>query len=269
MDIGFGAGALAVAAVLFFMCKKSKAGSLDSYEKLLVTEELAKTTLDLEEQVNGGVYSLRTPPIDRAGQTTMTRLDDALFTYDEYKITHAELEEASGRFGKVLGRGAFATVYLGVLEGEKVAIKVDSPELLKQDKKTKAILEKQFIYEIETLFAYRHPNICALIAHCTERPSRILVYEFCEGGDLLDRITASTHVPLTWPQRLRIAVGIARGLAFLHSATPHPIVHRDVKVGEVMIAKYLAFNLYIYVITPPLQPCTCATDLQYPLGREP
>jgi serine/threonine protein kinase len=162
------------------------------------------------------------------------------------------------------------------VKGVKVAIKVDSPALLKQTEKTRRMLEKQFVYEVETLYEYRHPNICALIAHCADGPTRSLVYELCEGGNLLDRIAAAKHPPLTWPQRAKIAVGIARGIGYLHSATPHPIVHRDVKVyphclfvvGFSLTAASF-HSLFCHAFTfSPTSLLTKLVDLEYPSRRK-
>jgi serine/threonine protein kinase len=167
-------------------------------------------------------------------------LDEALAArvraHHLHEISHLQLVRATDDFATVLGRGAFATVYKGVMSGsgETVAVKVDSPGLANKDEKTSQLLEQQYVYEIEILYGNAHPNICALIAHCTDGPTRSLVYEYCSNGNLLDRIAAAKKEyvwpVLTWPERLRIAVGTARGLAFLHSSSPNAIVHRDVKV---------------------------------------
>jgi serine/threonine protein kinase len=151
-------------------------------------------------------------------------------------MVHSQLVRATDEFATVLGRGAFATVYLGKIGGKRVAVKVDSPELLKEGEKTRLMLEQQYIYELTMLYTYSHPNICALIAHCTDGPTRSLVYEYCAKGNLLDRIAAKNTPLLTWPQRLRITVGIAKGLAFLHSVLPNPLVHRDVKTANILLS---------------------------------
>jgi serine/threonine protein kinase len=126
-------------------------------------------------------------------------------------------------------------VYLGKISGRSVAVKVDSPKLLKENEKTQQMLKQQYVYELTMLYTHAHPNICALIAHCVDGPTRSLVYEYCANGNLRDRIVAKNTPLLTWPQRLRIAVGIARGLAFLHSASPNPLVHRDVKTSNILL----------------------------------
>jgi hypothetical protein len=233
---------------LIFLCKNNtrKSSELESYESLLATEKLPHTTpvatLDTTRDSGDEVTLLRTTRTNNNSDlAAREEFESALSSYSEYAISQRKLDKAAGGFRSVLGKGAFATVYLGVLKGVKVAIKVDSPALMKQSKKMRRIVEQQYIYEIETLYEYCHPNICALIAHCADGPTRSLVYELCEGGDLLDRIAAEEHrehPPLTWPQRLKIALGIARGVGFLHSVTPHPIVHRDVKVFALMFVDF-------------------------------
>jgi tRNA A-37 threonylcarbamoyl transferase component Bud32 len=220
-EIAIGVGALAVFALLATLCKKIKKKKTDedSCEKLL-TEDLPHTSL---------------PHFVSFEKMSVHRVEAALTPYTGYQRTHAELEAASGGFSNVLGQGAFATVYLGTLKGEKVAIKVDSPALAKADEKTRMLLENQFVYEVRTLLTHQHPNICALIAHCTDGPTRCLVYECCDGGNLFDAIVAVDKAALTWVQRVRIAVGIARGLAFLHANKPNPIVHRDVKTTNILL----------------------------------
>jgi serine/threonine protein kinase len=77
------------------------------------------------------------------------------------------------------------------------------------------VLEQQFVAELKCLYQYKHPNICSLLHHSTDGPTRCLVYEYCANGALYGNI----H-PLSWGQRLRVAVGVGRGLAYLHAATP-------------------------------------------------
>jgi serine/threonine protein kinase len=162
-------------------------------------------------------------------------LADQISVHNARAMAHPQLVRATGDFATVLGQGAFATVYLGKIGGKRVAVKVDSPKLLKEGEKTRLMLEQQYVYELTVLYTYSHPNICELIAHCIDGPTRSLVYEYCANGNLLDRIAAKNTPLLTWPQRLRITVGIARGLAFLHSALPNPLVHRDVKTANILL----------------------------------
>jgi serine/threonine protein kinase len=163
-----------------------------------------------------------------------TRTEEMKLLVPAKEVSYDFLVSSTQQFQTVLGEGAFATVYLGTLTGKKVAVKVEKTIDDLNDAKMSRLLIEQFESELETLYTHAHANICALVGHSEDGPSRALVYEFCANGALYDRIAcAKGEEPLTWGQRIQLAVGAARGLAFLHSASPDPIVHRDVKVSRL------------------------------------
>jgi hypothetical protein len=132
------------------------------------------------------------------------QLKAALNAASEHVLRYDQLRDVTNGFAanKVLGQGAFATVYLGQLGKRKVAVKKEKPVVVEEEalEKTLQLLEQQFSSEIQTLYRYHHPNICALLGHAIDGPSRCLVYEYCANGALYGKIN-----PLTWPQRLRIS----------------------------------------------------------------
>jgi predicted Ser/Thr protein kinase len=103
---------------------------------------------------------------------------------DPNQVRYHTLQEVTGNFAKewVLGEGSFATVYLGQMAGQKVAVEVDKhvdegEEQSEETAKMSKMLEQQFVAELTCLYQYRHPNICALMHHSTDGPTRCLVYE--------------------------------------------------------------------------------------------
>ncbi|KAH6761652.1 U-box domain-containing protein kinase family protein [Perilla frutescens var. hirtella] len=91
--------------------------------------------------------------------------------------------------------------------------------------------------QVEVLSQLHHPHIVLLLGACPEL--RSLVYEYMENGSLEDHILCRRgRPPLPWPVRFRIAFEVACGLAFLHHSKPEPIVHRDIKPGNILLDKY-------------------------------
>ena len=95
---------------------------------------------------------------------------------------------------------------------------------------------QQFEAEYEALCRVTHANVCKMYAFSTDGPNRCLLLELCSGGALDTRLAckavsagAAPPAPLRWRHRLRIALDIARALAYLHSQEP-PVLHRDMKV---------------------------------------
>ncbi|XP_062216302.1 probable receptor-like serine/threonine-protein kinase At4g34500 [Phragmites australis] len=146
----------------------------------------------------------------------------------------AELEAATGGFHKenVVGEGGYGTVYRGVLDGgEVVAVK----DLF--DHKGQA--EKEFKVEVETIGKVRHKHLVGLIGYCAEGPKRMLVYEFVENGNLEQWLHGDVGPvsPLTWEIRMKIAVGTAKGIAYLHEGLEPKVVHRDIKSSNILLDK--------------------------------
>uniref|UniRef100_A0A2N9IQ47 non-specific serine/threonine protein kinase n=1 Tax=Fagus sylvatica TaxID=28930 RepID=A0A2N9IQ47_FAGSY len=143
-----------------------------------------------------------------------------------------ELEVATRGFDvdNVIGEGGYGIVYRGVLnDGSVVAVK----NLLNN----KGQAEKEFKVEVEAIGKVRHKNLVGLIGYCAEGAQRMLVYEYVDNGNLEQWLhgDVGSVSPLTWDIRMRIAIGTAKGLAYLHEGLEPKVVHRDVKSSNILL----------------------------------
>nr|GMD85754.1 probable receptor-like serine/threonine-protein kinase At4g34500 [Ipomoea batatas] len=98
--------------------------------------------------------------------------------------------------------------------------------------------EKEFKVEVEAIGKVRHKNLVGLLGYCAEgTQSRLLVYEYVDNGNLEQWLHGDVGPvsPLTWDIRMKIAIGIARGLAYLHEGLEPKVVHRDVKSSNILL----------------------------------
>ncbi|BFG33524.1 hypothetical protein CerSpe_197980 [Prunus speciosa] len=143
-------------------------------------------------------------------------------------FTYEELEEATNGFKEELGRGGFATVFKGVLGADKgkcVAVKrLDS--MVKES-------EWEFKAEMSAISKTNHRNLVQLLGYCNEREHRMLVYEFMSNGSLAGFLFGESRP--NWYQRREIALGIARGLLYLHEECNSQIIHCDIKPQNILL----------------------------------
>ncbi|GKV42843.1 hypothetical protein SLEP1_g50207 [Rubroshorea leprosula] len=147
-----------------------------------------------------------------------------------------ELEVATRGFAEenMIGEGGYGVVYRGVLQdGSVVAVK----NLL--NNKDRGQAEKEFRVEVEAIGKVRHKNLVGLIGYCAEGSQRMLVYEYVNNGNLEQWLHGDVGPvsPLTWDIRMKIAIGTAKGLAYLHEGLEPKVVHRDVKSSNILLDK--------------------------------
>ncbi|XP_043805663.1 receptor-like serine/threonine-protein kinase ALE2 isoform X5 [Manihot esculenta] len=145
---------------------------------------------------------------------------------------YPELEKATEKFSskRILGEGGFGRVYHGIMEdGTEVAVK-----LLTRDNQNG---DREFIAEVEMLSRLHHRNLVKLIGICIEGRTRCLVYELVPYGSVESHLHGldKTSGPLDWDARLKISLGAARGLAYLHEDSNPRVIHRDFKASNVLL----------------------------------
>ncbi|XP_026414169.1 probable LRR receptor-like serine/threonine-protein kinase At1g06840 isoform X1 [Papaver somniferum] len=150
-------------------------------------------------------------------------------------FTLKELVQATENFNSlVIGEGGYGKVYRGVLNDQTiVAVKHAQVGSLQG--------EKEFLTEIEFLSRLHHRNLVGLLGYCDEEGEQILVYEFMANGSLRDWLCGNPIIPfaskgsLSFPMRLRISLGSAKGILYLHTEANPPIFHRDIKASNILL----------------------------------
>ncbi|GJN02944.1 hypothetical protein PR202_ga20340 [Eleusine coracana subsp. coracana] len=148
--------------------------------------------------------------------------------------TLKELEDATCMFSddKVIGEGGYGIVYHGVLEG---GVQVAVKNLLNN----RGQAEREFKVEVEAIGRVRHKNLVRLLGYCAEGNQRMLVYEYVNNGNLEQWLHGDVGPvsPLTWDIRMKIILGTAKGLMYLHEGLEPKVVHRDVKSSNILLDK--------------------------------
>ncbi|XP_061354222.1 leucine-rich repeat receptor protein kinase HPCA1-like [Gastrolobium bilobum] len=146
------------------------------------------------------------------------------------QFSFKELKKYTNNFSQAndIGSGGYGKVYRGTLPcGQLIAIK------RAQKGSKQGVLE--FKAEIELLSRVHHKNVVSLVGFCFEREEQMLVYEFVPNGTLKDFISGTSGYVLGWSRRLKVALGAAWGLAYLHGHANPPIIHRDIKSNNILL----------------------------------
>ncbi|WOL03393.1 serine/threonine-protein kinase isoform X3 [Canna indica] len=150
--------------------------------------------------------------------------------------TYKELKNATDDFSPVnkIGEGGFGSVYKGKLrDGTVVAIKALSSESNQG--------AREFLTEITVISGIIHDNLVRLYGCCVEGSHRILVYNYLENNSLSQTLLGPNHsnIQFNWRSRVKICVGVARALLFLHEEVRPHVVHRDIKASNILLDKDL------------------------------
>lgn len=171
-------------------------------------------------------------------------ISNSLIGWTLHVFTLAELEVITNKFSwnNLLGEGGFGPVYKGFvddklrpgLEAQPVAVKVLDLDGLQG--------HREWLAEIVFLGQLRHPNLVKLFGYCCEKEHRLLVYEYMARGSLADQLFKRYSAALPWSIRMKIALGAAKGLAFLHEID-QPVIYRDFKTSNILLDSNYAAKL--------------------------
>ncbi|GMH26454.1 hypothetical protein Nepgr_028297 [Nepenthes gracilis] len=173
--------------------------------------------------------------------TTPRNEDEILQCSNLKRFSFNELKTATRNFrpDSVVGEGGFGAVFKGWIDehsltptrpgtGMLIAVKRLNQEGLQG--------HKEWLAEINHLGQLHHPNLVKLIGYCLEDEQRLLVYEFMPRGSMENHLfrRSSYFPPLPWALRMKVALGAAKGLAFLHSDEVK-VIYRDFKTSNILI----------------------------------
>lgn len=187
------------------------------------------------------MINLRPPPIDRhksfdedditakpivpPKKVNIAPIDAKLFSV-------ADLQIATDSFNveNLIGEGSIGRVFRAQLDdGKVVAVKKINASVLSNS--------EDFLEIVSEISRLHHPNIVELIGYCCEHGQQLLVYEFHKNGCLHEFLHLSDEFtkPLTWNSRVKIALGTARALEYLHEVCSPSVIHKNFKSGNILL----------------------------------
>ncbi|KAI3995183.1 hypothetical protein MKX01_031985 [Papaver californicum] len=149
------------------------------------------------------------------------------------EFSYKDLKSATNCFNssRIIGHGAFGTVYKGVMPetGSMIAVK--------RCRHSGGQGKAEFLSELSIIGTLRHRNLVTLLGWCHEKGEILLVYDFMPNGSL-DKALFEAKFLLPWPNRKRVLMGVASALAYLHEECESQVIHRDIKASNIMLDEF-------------------------------
>jgi len=177
--------------------------------------------------------------------------------------TVASLQTATNSFSQenLIGEGSLGRVYRGEFPNGKIAAikKIDNAALSLQE-------EDNFLEAVSNMSRLRHPNVIALVGFCGEHGQRLLVHDYVGNGNLHDMLHFADErsKQLTWNGRVRVALGTARALEYLHEVCLPSVVHRNFKSANILLDEELNPHLSdcgLAALTPNTERQVSSTEM--------
>ncbi|KAL4366449.1 hypothetical protein GQ457_05G025240 [Hibiscus cannabinus] len=154
----------------------------------------------------------------------------------------ADLQRSTDDFapGRLLGEGTFGRVYRAKYpDGKVLAVKKIDSSLFQGQK------AEEFSKLVTNISKLHHSNITELVGYCSEQGHNMLIYDYFRNGSLHEflHVADDFSKPLTWNTRVRIALGVARGVEYLHDVCSPSMVHKNIKSSNILLDLELSPHL--------------------------
>lgn len=153
----------------------------------------------------------------------------SMFENPVSKMRLSDLMKATNNFskGNIIGSGRTGSLYKATLE--------DGSSLMIKRLQDTQHSEKEFASEMATLGNLKHRNLVPLLGFCVAKQERFLVYKYMANGTLHDKLHMDNEKHMEWPLRLKVAVGAAKGFAWLHHNCNPRILHRNISSKCILL----------------------------------
>ncbi|XP_039130964.1 putative proline-rich receptor-like protein kinase PERK6 [Dioscorea cayenensis subsp. rotundata] len=163
------------------------------------------------------------PPLPPPSPNISLGFIKSTFTYEELAVATGGFSQAN-----LLGQGGFGYVHKGVLpNGKEIAVK--------QLKSGSRQGEREFQAEVDIISRVHHRHLMSLVGYCIAGSQRMLIYDFVPNKTLEYHLHGKGLPTMEWPTRLKIAIGSAKGIAYLHEDCHPRIIHRDIKSTNILL----------------------------------
>lgn len=193
--------------------KKIPPAKQTSFHQRVSISDLSSSTLALSEDLSNSL----------AGSNIH------IFTLQELKVITQNFSTSN-----FLGEGGFGPVHKGFIDDKLRPGLKAQPVAVKLLDLDGSQGHREWLTEVIFLGQLRHSNLVKLIGYCCEDEHRLLVYEYMPRGSLENQLFRRYSVSLPWSTRMKIALGAAKGLEFLHEAEK-PVIYRDFKASNILL----------------------------------